>query len=331
MAKLFRRCIDENHWLSLRIPRRHARTKLSGYRLARAMGNLYSGRIMLIDADGVCALFALCGSTVNPIAQLNTSEVDGGDVELLHSDQDDDGYVYPDTPLSCALAFRKTEVVRFLLRRKADPNGYQRHRRNIDGTKIECVNPLFQAVNLDRPDFVGMLLQARANPDDWGYEYRVYGESIGSVEYYRSERETPLWRAVHDACQISPRSWKGRADRATVQSLLRHGAKTNDLGNCEEYHPRDYWPADYEAESRADYESEYDSDCSVEDNMTWTSIGWFESSRRRRTPLGLALSRNARSWPWSEDVVHMLLPGASDEVSWVRMAACKQHKVGEHL
>ena len=39
---------------------------------------------MLLDADGVYALFALCGSTVNPIAQLNISKVEGGDVELSH-------------------------------------------------------------------------------------------------------------------------------------------------------------------------------------------------------------------------------------------------------
>ena len=81
---------------------------------------------MLLDADCVYALFALCSSTVNPSAQLNTSVVEGGDVELLHPDSDVDGDELPEALLTCAMAFGKTEIVRFLLRRNANPNGYQR-------------------------------------------------------------------------------------------------------------------------------------------------------------------------------------------------------------
>ena len=168
MAKLFQRCIHEHHWLASHIGRRHASTKVSGDALATAMAQSYQGISVLLDADGVYALFALCGSTVNHIAQVNISEIEGVDVELLHSDSDVDGDELPQTPLSCALAFQDNEVVRFLLRRNADPNGYQWRKFDDEGEPIEWISPLYQAVKLYRPDFVDMLLRARANPDDWG-------------------------------------------------------------------------------------------------------------------------------------------------------------------
>ena len=173
MAKLFRLCMHEHHWLALHIGRPHASTKCSGHALATAMAQSYRGSSMLLDADGVYALFALCSSTMNPLTRVNISEIEDGDVEPLHSDSDVDGDELPHTPLSCALAFGDKEVVRLLLRRNVDPNGYQRRRFDNEGEPIEWMSPLYQAVMLYRPDEVDMLLQSRANPDDWGYESRT--------------------------------------------------------------------------------------------------------------------------------------------------------------
>ena len=112
MAKLFQRCMLEHHWLARHVGRQHAGTKVSVHELATAMEKSYRGISGLLDADGVYALFALCGSTRNPIPQVNISEIKGDDLELLHSDSDVDGDELPMTPLSCALAFEDNEVVR---------------------------------------------------------------------------------------------------------------------------------------------------------------------------------------------------------------------------
>ena len=198
MAKLFQRCIHEHHWLASHIGRRHASTKVSVHELATAMAQSYRGISVPLDADGVYALFALCGSTRNPIAQVNISEIKGDDVEPLHSDSDSDGDEIPQTPLSCALNFQDYEVVRFLLRRNADPDGYQLRRFDNEGEPIERISPLHKAVMDYRPDIVDMLLQARANPDGWGKDLALHGDECPTGGYH-FECESPLWHAVDNA------------------------------------------------------------------------------------------------------------------------------------
>ena len=66
---------------------------------------------MLIDADGVYALSALCTFTTTPATQVRISKNEGGEVELFDSESDSVGDDLRRTPLSCALALEDKTIV----------------------------------------------------------------------------------------------------------------------------------------------------------------------------------------------------------------------------
>ena len=84
----------------------------------------------------------------------------------------------------------------------------------------EGTTPLYEAVMYARPDLVDMLLQARADPDECGYELELHGENVHPDGGHHSDCESPLWRAVHNACRNHPVSKGGIIAREILQSLM---------------------------------------------------------------------------------------------------------------
>ena len=188
-------------------------------------------------------------------------------------------------------------VVRFLLRQRADPSGYQSQRFSEETGYQTQISPLHQCVQLGRPDFVDTLLRARADPDEYGYETTVapwFPERDHSTNLMR-----PLWNAVDHASAYPPISQPGLAHRAIIQLLLCYGAHAEVIGKKEHH-----------------ILSDEDSTSSIDSYYSKESTSGRRTSRNTETPLGLALTHNAREWqcqlqshnpPWTTDIIYMLL------------------------
>ena len=323
IAELLRESMREQHWLASYVECPHVSMKVSGHVLAEAIASRMNRRVPL-DADGVFALSALCNFATTAATrvsfattsatQASISEDDDQEVELWDSNSDggaSDEFELPDTPLTAALGIEDQAIVRLLLHRNADPNGYQRHRFNHeDGEPYERISPLHLAILHYRPDFVDMLLQARADPNECGYELDLHGEAVHPDGGHHSDCENPLWRAVDQACRRDPLSQQGVAARLILQSLLFYGAHADGIGKAESRGPCDRCS-----------DVSTDSDFSVD---AVDAIGYLQTSRSRVTPLGLALAHSAREHAdevqsfdpqWSTDIVYMLLAPGSEKPS----------------
>ena len=278
------------HWLEpyIDLPQ-GTRVKVSIQALAEAISP-WATRQVRLDADGVYALLMLrnfdtsLASLEEDAAEYSSpAETDccsyGGD-ELVS------------TPLCSAVGVNAKTIVRLLLDHRADPNGYQFRQFDwTDGTSWEEITPLFRAVMHCQPDLVDMLLQARADPEDWGYEKNLCGEAAHPDGGQHVDRITPLWQAMEDACDSNPKSQRGRDSRAIVWSLLLYGARPDRKGKIE-----------YFSGFGAD-----DSDGSLD------SDGNANTSDSETTPLEAAKKRKAMApgpeMPdprWSADVVATL-------------------------
>ena len=90
-----------------------------------------------------------------------------------------------------------------------------------------------------------MLLQARADPNECGYEKVLSGEAVSPEGGQQVLRVTPLWQAVEDACGCSPSSSQGRDRRAIVLLLLLYGARPDSIGKIEYFSvPQDGYDAE---------------------------------------------------------------------------------------
>ena len=301
MVKIYRQCVHERHWLASHVDRPYARPKVSHRALAEAIRPRRRIKAPL-DADGVYALSALCDLTCDLTrpspTRVNISGNEDEEVELLDSDSDC-AYLgepeFPKTPLASALEIEDKAILRLLLRRRADPNGYQWHvyyEQEVMESSVR-LSPLHLGVLLHRPDFVDMLLRSRADPDEWGEEVAHEGTPTGPDICYQFEREKPLWRVVSDTCRYNPISQQGMAARVMLQSLLCHGARASGIGKYE-------------------YDREYD-----------------DGRRRHTSPLDLAFAYSARerktgAEPWANDAVRMLLSPTMSEKPRRLESATKQ-------
>jgi len=278
------------HWLQPYIDLPHgARVKVSVQALAEAISPCATRQVRL-DADGVYALLMLRNFDASLVSLEDDAAEDSEPADTdFCSNRDDE---LANTPLCSAVGVNAKTIVRLLLDHHADPDGYQFRQFDLaDGTPWEEITPLFLAVMQCKPDLVDMLLQARAEPDDWGYEKNLCGEAAHPDGGQHVDRITPLWRAMEDACDSNPKSQRGRDSRAIVWSLLLYGARPDRKGKIE-----------YFSGSGAD-----DSEGSLD------SDGNANTSDSETTPLVAAKKRKAMApgpeMPdprWSVDVVATL-------------------------
>ena len=208
VAKAIRNYMREDHWLTQHMDEPDVDEWISSSALAQAIEPTEPGHCP-VDANGAYALLALRDFKYD----LNWTALD--------SDS---------TPLCAAIAANSAAIVALLLKRHADPNGYQSYSRDSNGTVTEKVTPLFMSIQMHRTGIAIMLLQARGNPHAWGFERQVclmnplpYG-----MEYF--DNISPLRAAVDEACTSDPTSQNGVATRAILRSLLFYRANPNDAG-----------------------------------------------------------------------------------------------------
>ena len=132
----------------------------------------------------------------------------------------------------------------------------------------------------------------------WTSVLFLYGEAVHPDGGHHSDYESPLWRAVDNACRHSPVSHAGMAARSILQSLVFHGAQADEIGKVEKYSPCD-----------SDSDVSIDSDFSVNSNVS------LQTSRSRMTPLGLALAYRTKGAQWSAGIANMLLAAVSEKLS----------------
>jgi hypothetical protein len=293
-------CIDElirgsthdhrHHWLEPYIDLPHGtRVNVSARALAEAISPCATRRVG-IDADGVYALLMLRNFDTS-LASLEEDAAEESDPAETDFCSNGDGEL-ANTPLCSAVGVNAKTIVRLLLDHHADPDGYQFRQFDwTDGTPWEEITPLFRAVMQCQPDLVDMLLQARAEPDEWGYKKNLEAYHPDGGQHV--DRITPLWQAMKAACGTSPNSQRGRDSRAIVWSLLLYGARPDCKGKIE-----------YFSGSGAD-----DSEGSGADG----SEGTANTSDSETTPLEAAQRRKAMApepeMPdprWSADVVATL-------------------------
>ena len=151
----------------------HTLARVPAQAVAKAILHIRRNIRGKLDIDGVYVLSALCPFTTLSTTPLGISEREDEEVEPLEWDPDcaawDDGTLEK-TPLFAAVYTENKAVVHFLLRRRADPSGYQSQRFSEETGYQTQISPLHQCVELGRPDFVVTLLRARADPDEYGYE-----------------------------------------------------------------------------------------------------------------------------------------------------------------
>lgn len=285
-----------SHWLAPHIDRpTHCTLKVSAYALAESL-HPRMRRGHRVDADAVYVLFMLRGF-ITTWAAMTEREIEG----LAEWDWDVDGKErdLTSTPLSAAVGANAADVVRLFLDHRADPNGYQHHVLDgTDGESYNSITPLFNAITRGQPHLVGLLLLAKAEPDEFGYEMVLNGEAVHPDGGHHTDEVSPLWQAVCDACESNPTSKGGQIKRALVQLLLCHGASPNAKGKIEYFF----------GGVRSETESEWSKD----------SEGNEHTSDSETTPLQAACKRQAAVmdpevpvWEqpdpyWSTDVVEML-------------------------
>ena len=185
-----------------------------------------------LDADGIYGLLLLRSfNTSWDVLTWEELQCDSEDVvasDPVYNEKD-----LSVTPLCSAISVHAATVVRLLLVYRADPNGFQTIERDSEGEPYQRATPLSLAISLCQPHLVQLLLEARADANQWGLEMDVRGLGHDSVAGAHINYETPLWQAVHLACECTDRSPRGLARRAIMRFLLSHRARPDVIGKIE--------------------------------------------------------------------------------------------------
>ena len=125
---MFRLCVRERLWLASHVDHPLTIARVPAHAVAEAILCARWSTPGQLDIDGVYALSARCPFTTLYTTPLAISESEDEEVGSLPSDQDCRAWncgALRETPLFAAVTITNKAVVHFLLRRRADPNGYQ--------------------------------------------------------------------------------------------------------------------------------------------------------------------------------------------------------------